>query len=75
VPKIISKYEKRVPLFNLYVVVIIRRYIIVVFLPEFIKTFILSRHGISALELDEAVAGLRAFPFIPDTAVILDQKN
>jgi AraC-like DNA-binding protein len=44
----------------------------VAFLPEFIETFITSRHGISAREVDEAVAGLRASPFIPDAALILD---
>jgi AraC-like DNA-binding protein len=43
------------------------------FLPEFIETIILSRHGISLLEMEEAVAGLCVLPFIPDAAMILDQ--
>jgi AraC-like DNA-binding protein len=43
------------------------------FLPEFIETFITSRHGISLLELEETVTGLCTLPFIPDAAIILDQ--
>jgi AraC-like DNA-binding protein len=43
------------------------------FLPEFIQTFITSRHGISPLELEKTIAGLQAFPFIPDAAAALDQ--
>jgi AraC-like DNA-binding protein len=43
------------------------------FLPEFIATFITSRHGILLLELEEAVAGLCALPFIPDADIILDR--
>jgi AraC-like DNA-binding protein len=43
------------------------------FLPEFIETFITSRHGISPLEVEEAVAGLCVLPFIPDAVIILDQ--
>jgi AraC-like DNA-binding protein len=43
------------------------------FLPEFIETIIISRHDISLLELEKAVAGLRNFPFIPDAVIILDQ--
>jgi AraC-like DNA-binding protein len=45
----------------------------VFFLPEFIETFVTQRHGISLLEVEETVAGLRALPFIPDAAAILDQ--
>jgi AraC-like DNA-binding protein len=43
------------------------------FLPEFIETFITSRHDISPLELEETVTGLCALPFIPDAVIILDQ--
>ncbi|MDR0583298.1 MAG: AraC family transcriptional regulator [Treponema sp.] len=43
------------------------------FLPEFIETFITSRHGISPLEVEETVAGLYDLPFIPDAVVILDR--
>ena len=43
------------------------------FLPEFIETFITSRHGISLPELEEIVTGLRDHPFIPDAAVLLDR--
>lgn len=42
-------------------------------MPEFIETFITSRHGISLLELEETVIGLCDLPFIPDAVTILDQ--
>jgi AraC-like DNA-binding protein len=45
----------------------------VFFLPEFIETFISSRHGISPVELEDALTGLCALPFIPEAVIILDQ--
>jgi AraC-like DNA-binding protein len=43
------------------------------FLPEFIETFIISRHGISPVEIEDALSGLCTRPFIPDAVIILDQ--
>jgi AraC-like DNA-binding protein len=43
------------------------------FLPEFVDTFLNSRHGISPEELTRAIDALGKFPLIPDAGRILKQ--